>query len=186
MMKQNEVELAVKKATAVAQTAGRKLKAKEQEAKAAEGKSHQAKLKFKQARKESSWREKPPGTPVRKRTTRRRDSPRRPPLPSKRRRKQRKRQRSSPPARTRRRPVPSSRPATKRLADPRANVRLNESHLLMPSNRFNRREQFRRRPQKFRSRPAVPIREMQASKVDQGTASECRRRLNCNRSATWS
>ena len=53
MMKQNEVELAVKKAAAIAQTAGRKLKAKEQEAKAAEGKSHQAKLKFKQARKES-------------------------------------------------------------------------------------------------------------------------------------
>ncbi len=52
-MKQNEVELAVKKASAIAQTAGRKLKEKEQQAKAAEDKSHQAKLKFKQARKES-------------------------------------------------------------------------------------------------------------------------------------
>ena len=52
-MKLHEVELAVKKAAAIAQAAGRKLKEKEQEAKAAEGKSHQAKLKFKQARKES-------------------------------------------------------------------------------------------------------------------------------------
>ena len=52
-MKLHEVELALKKARAIAQAAGRQLKDKEQRAKVAEEKSHHAKLKFKQARKES-------------------------------------------------------------------------------------------------------------------------------------
>ena len=53
LMTLHQVELSAKKATAIAQTAGRKLKEKEQQAKAAEEKSHQARLKYKLARKES-------------------------------------------------------------------------------------------------------------------------------------